>query len=389
MKNTLLLCVLTFWMGTLSAQTQNSMTDIIAQVAKQYAPDKRVAIFAVEADEQGVLRGKTNLPEAHKVLLDKLKADKVTFQDQIKLLPDVATLGEQTQGVVTVSVGNIRSTPKHSGELATQALLGTPVKVLERDGEWLSVQTPDGYIAWAAPGSIELMNKMDFEQWTKSRKIIVLTPFGFSHVSPDAEAQTVSDVVAGCVLEWTGQQGDFYQVRYPDGRKAFVAKTSAKPYDEWLALVRPSEDALVRTSKKLMGLPYLWGGTSFKGVDCSGFTKTIYFLNGLVIPRDASQQVHTGAEVIDNAEQYDKLRPGDLLFFGKKAEGNSPEKVVHVGMWLGNGEFIHASGMVKVNSLDPKAPNYNEYERGRFLRAKRLLGSKTAGIAALKAGSVY
>ena len=275
MKHTLLLCVLTLWMGTLQAQTtQNGMTDLIAQITKQYAPDKRVAIFAIEASEQGVLSGKTNLPEAHKALLDKLKAQNISYQDQIKLLPDVATLGEQTQGVVTVSVGNVRSVPKHSGELATQALLGTPVKILERDGEWLLAQTPDGYIAWAAPGSIEPMNKAAFEQWNKSRKVIVRAPYGFSYQSPDAEAQTVSDLVAGCVLEWTAQQGDFYQVRYPDGRKAYVLKAQAKPYDEWLAMIRPTEDALVRTSKKLMGLPYLWGGTSFKGVDCSGFTKT-------------------------------------------------------------------------------------------------------------------
>ena len=94
-------------------------------------------------------------------------------------------------------------------------------------------------------------------------------------------------------------------------------------------------DALVETSKTLMGVPYLWGGTSTKGVDCSGFTKTIYYLNGMVIPRDASQQVHTG-KLIDSVTNFDALEKGDLLFFGRKATDTGTEKVVHVGMWIGN-----------------------------------------------------
>lgn len=383
----LLLCLLAASMA-MHAQTPSKMNDIIALITKQFAPDKRVAIVQIEAIEQGVLSGKTNLPEAKKALLDKLNAEKITFQDQIRLLPNHDQLGELTQGVVTVSVSNIRTQPKHAAELATQALLGTTVTILEQEGEWQLIQTPDKYIAWAAPGSIKGMNKTQFEHWQKSRKLIFLSPFGFSYAEPDAEAQTISDLVAGCTLEWIGEKGNFYQVAYPDGRKAFVQKNDAKSYDEWLALVKPTEESLVKTAKKLMGLPYLWGGTSFKGVDCSGFTKTIYFLNGFVLPRDASQQVHTGDEM-DTSEGFEKLHPGDLLFFGKKAENGNPEKVVHVGMWIGNMEFIHASGMVRISSMNPNAINYSEYERNRFLRAKRMLGTIPKGITPLKAVSVY
>src|SRR5699024_4878699 len=99
---------------------------------------------------------------------------------------------------------------------------------------------------------------------------------------------------------------------------------------------------LVATAKTMTGAPYLWGGTSTKGMDCSGFTKTIFFMNGWVIPRDASQQVHAG-ESIDTSEGFDNLRPGDLLFFGRPATETSPQRVVHVGMWIGNNEFIHSS----------------------------------------------
>jgi len=116
----------------------------------------------------------------------------------------------------------------------------------------------------------------------------------------------------------------------------------------------------------------LWGGTSTKGVDCSGFTKTIYYMNGMVIPRDASQQVHAG-KPIDSIADFSKLDKGDLLFFGIKATDSTAEKVVHVGMWIGDNQFIHSSNMVRVSSVDKNASNYDEYNVSRYLRTKRLL----------------
>lgn len=371
MKSIALLCVVIF--GAANAQSQTSMQTIIEEVRRQYAPDRRVAVFQVETDAQGTLTGKTNLPEAKSTLLQKLAAARLTYSDSIQNLP-AGILGEQTYGVVTISVANIRSQPRDAAELATQALLGMPLRVLDKDRSWYLVQTPDHYIAWVDWGGMQRMNKAEFDAWEATEKIIVLTPYTFSYENPDAQGQTVSDLVAGDQLNLLEQSADFYHVRYPDGRSAYVAKTDARPYKTWLESLDISEDNLVKTSKRMMGLPYLWGGTSYKGVDCSGFTKTIYYLNGWVLPRDASQQVDTG-EPIDTAGGFSPLQPGDLLFFGTKASDQTPEKVTHVGMWIGNDEFIHASGKVRVSSMNAEAPNYDAYEKNRFLRAKRLLGN--------------
>lgn len=371
MKAIALLCVLIF--GAARAYAQTTMQTIIEDVRRQYAPDRRVAIFQIKADAQGTLTGKTNLPEARATLLEKLKSQGTPYTDSIQSLP-AAVLGEQTYGVVTISVANIRSQPRDAAELATQALLGMPLQVLDKDRGWYLVQTPDHYIAWVDWGGLQRMNKGEFEAWEAADKIMVLAPYTFSYEKPDAQGQTVSDLVAGDQLNLLDESAEFYHVVYPDGRNAYVAKTDAQPYKKWLESLAISEDRLVNTAKRMMGLPYLWGGTSYKGVDCSGFTKTIYYLNGWVLPRDASQQVDTG-ELLDTAGGFSNLRPGDLLFFGTKASEQTKEKVTHVGMWIGNNEFIHASGRVRISSMDAKAPHYDDYEKNRFLRAKRLLGN--------------
>ena len=362
----------------------------ISEVEQKYAPDKRVAIFridAIKSQNSYVLKGESNLKTAVDELKEKLRSDSISFIDSIQLLPDPALNGT-TQGVIRISVANLRSDPSHSAELATQATLGTPVKIYKREGDWYLVQTPDLYISWVDHGGLEPMSDKEFSQWKTAPKLIYLNTYGNSYERPSAASQTVSDLVAGDILERTGEEGGFYQVAYPDGRTAYVDKNASRPYGEWLTSVDPTEESLVNTSKTLMGLPYLWGGTSPKGVDCSGFTKTIYFLNGMVIPRDASQQVVTGQKV-DSTRNFEKLRPGDLLFFGKPATDSTKARVVHVGMWIGDNEFIHASGDVHISSMDKKAPNYDEYNYNRYLRSQRLLNVPDKALVDLSQKDIF
>src|SRR5699024_3547975 len=115
--------------------------------------------------------------------------------------------------------------------------------------------------------------------------------------TPLNSARKVTDLVAGSILKLEGRAGGFYEVAYPDGRTGYIASDEAQPLDEWARSTEASQASLVQTAKTMMGAPYLWGGTSTKSIDCSGFTKTIYLMNGQVIPRDTSQQVNAGVLV--------------------------------------------------------------------------------------------
>lgn len=362
---------------------------LITQTKEEFAPDKRVALFdisAEEADGTRVLKGETNLPEAKNELLKRLDSAKIKYTDSIMVLP-AGNLEGKEFGVIDVSVANLRGDGKHSAELVTQATLGTPVKIWKRTEEWYYIQTPDDYLAWVDHGGITTMNAKEFKNWKSSEKVIYQKPFGQSYTSVSKDS-VVSDLVIGDILELESEKNNFFKVRYPDGRPAFIPKDESAVYSEWLKNMDPSPEKLVSVAEEMMGLPYLWGGTSAKGVDCSGFTKTIYFMNGMVVPRDASQQVREG-ELIDSMGDFSKLKVGDLLFFGRPATDSTSEKVVHVGMWIGNNRFIHSSGDVHISSMDENAPHFDRFNRDRYLRTKRYLGSNSEGLKYLSKKSIF
>ena len=374
---------------TEKSKKEAKLLETITQIRKEYAPDKRTALFDVHTyidTEKYILRGETNMPEAAEALKANLDKQDIKYTSEIEILPSKSLEGK-TQAVINISVANLRSNPKHSAELATQATLGTPVKVFKKEEDWYYIQTPDKYLSWVDAGGIVLMDDNQAQKWKSTTKLIYTQTAGYSYQDSEV-GQRVSDLVAGDILELKGETEDFFEVQYPDGRKAFVNKEESEPYEGWLEKLDPSQESLVATSKTLMGVPYLWGGTSTKGMDCSGFTKTIFFLNGMVIPRDASQQVHTG-KAIDSVKNFDKLQKGDLLFFGRKATDSTSEKVVHVGMWIGNNEFIHASEMVRISSMDKNADNYDKHNHDRYLRSKRILKENDDALISLVKNPVF
>lgn len=376
--------------ATVNNRELDELQKNIAEVKAEYAPDSRVALFDVKANPTNgtyVLKGESNMAEAVNSLKQKLNAEKISFKDSISMLPSKEMEGN-TEGVIKISVANLRSKPSHSSELVTQAILGTPVKVYKKEGGWFYIQTPEGYLAWVDYGGVTPFSKGDLSAWKAAKKVIYLKTYGFAYEKPNSETQIVSDLVAGNVLEVLGEENGFYKVKYPHGKTGYIEQADAQPYEQWISGLQPSGETLVETSKTLMGIPYLWGGTSAKGVDCSGFTKTIFFLNGIILPRDASQQIHTGVEV-DTERKFENLIPGDLLFFGRKATDSTSEKVIHVGMWIGNNKFIHAMGDVHISTMDRDAEDFDEYNYNRYLRTKRLINEEDSELIYLNKTNIY
>lgn len=345
---------------------RDEVTTALENAREQFCPDKRVCIWEVEAARGTpfILRGKTNLPEAKQRLVEWLSEKGFPFQDSLQVL-------SPSYALVNVSVCNIRTEPRHSAELATQATLGTPLKVYDQQGDWYRVQTPDQYLGWLDAGGLFPLDNQAFARWQRSDRIIITVETSASWQNPDPGSQTNADLVSGCILEKTGEIGDFFRVSFPDGGAGYVLKKYALSLSDWKEALPPSPGPLIETAFSLMGRPYLWGGTSAKGMDCSGFTKTVFFRHGMILPRDASQQAHAG-EAVETDTSFGGLLPGDLLFFGKKALGEHAEKITHVSIYLGEGQFIHSSGEVKVESLFPQDPNYSEYRRSTYVRARRI-----------------
>ena len=348
-----------------------ALTDSLKQ---KYAPDGRVALFKTDYTFDGkrvMLRGETTSPSAKAELMEALSKEGYEVMDCLKVLPDEAALEGKTYGIINLSVASLRVQPDYSSEMMTQALLGMPVRVLERDG-WYRIQTPDDYIAWTHRVSVLPVTREELTAWNQAEKVVVTSHYAFVYSQPDRRSQTVSDIVAGNRLKLEGTKGGFYHVSYPDGRQGYVEKSVALPEREWRKALKQDAASIIRTAHTLMGVPYLWAGTSSKGVDCSGFVRTVLFMHDIIIPRDASQQAYVGQH-IDIAPDFSNLQPGDLVFFGRKATPERKERVVHVAIYIGNRRFIHSQGDVHVSSFDPQDELFDEYNLGRLLFAVRVL----------------
>ena len=275
----------------------------------------------------------------------------------------------QEYGVVDISVCNLRATPDYDAEMVSQALLGTPVHILQitDKNDWPQVQTPDTYTGWVHKDAITLLSFEEYHAWNAAPKIIVTALAGVVRAEASERAATVSDVVAGARLRDLGRKGRYWRVGFPDGRTGYLLRSAACLEAAWRAKLDQSPEAIVATALTMNGFPYIWAGMSPKGMDCSGFVRTVFFMHDIILPRDSGPQSRTGERLFGTED----LRPGDLVFFGRMDA--AVPKVSHVGIYIGDGRFIHSLGLVKIGSFRPDDPAYDAYNVGRYLFASRVL----------------
>ncbi|MPS66423.1 MULTISPECIES: C40 family peptidase [Chryseobacterium] len=213
------------------------------------------------------------------------------------------------KGICVVTVAPVRAEGSDKAEIVTEILFGESADILEVNKNWTKIKMHyDDYEGWMDTKQIRPISDEDFAK----RKVTVVTE--------DFSSVLMND---GKTLLSMGSEVEF----------PVVASRRSHDVRESIAL----------TAKEFLNVPYLWGGKSFFAVDCSGFTQLVYKVHNIKLPRDTYQQ----AEVGEALSFVEESRPGDLAFF-ENPEG----KIIHVGIMLDSQKIIHASGKVRIDTLD-------------------------------------
>ena len=315
---------------------------------------------------------------------------------------------KKRMAVVQTSTCYMRLQPDYESALETQELMGTVVEIVGENGYWREIISPQPYQAWTTEKTLVEMTPEQIEEYELAPKYIFIASYGHVRTIPHEKGDIITDLVGGDVMRvvkkqngqinMSGRHGKWVEVMLPDGRTGWTYKHGIRLLGE-RTVIRKGDaseglideermEAVIKSAQKLHGVPYFWGGMSSKGVDCSGLVRICFLMNDILLPRNASQQVFCGKEIevsrpdtIGKTEEmvkagYDKekaeeaiknLKRGDLVFFGNTETG----RITHVGLYLGNGEMIHASHLVRYNSLIPGEDNYYENAH-RIIKACRL-----------------
>jgi len=357
-------------MATDTTMVIPKILEIGEQVRQQFCPDRRVSVWSFEVvndDSLYVIKGETDQREAVPVLKAKLSAalpdEKIDLK--ILVLPD-DTMNGQDFGIIINSVESLRSRPSVFADLLTQTLRGLTVEILKWDDDCYYVRTDDGYLGWIDDDRVVVGGDSLKTVWAQTEKVVFDDIEGVIYAKATKKSLPVADVVLGNRLKSAGRGGRWTAVELADGRKGFIPTRQLVTETEYLAR-KPSAEKVIATARSLLGRPYMWGATSPKALDCSGLTQTAYRRDGLVLLRDASMQANQG-QPVDLTDFPNHLQPGDLLFFGSK-----PERITHTGIYIGDWQFIHCSGRVRINSFREGDDNFSAYLLKRLQKVQRVI----------------
>ncbi|MEX0892521.1 MAG: SH3 domain-containing C40 family peptidase [Gemmatimonadota bacterium] len=342
------------------------MERLVAAFQEAHASDPRQEVLELSASApDGSLRLEGRATDG--ALVDTLFAElraalkPATVEDHVVRLPDPA-LGELTDALVRAGVAPVYAAARLPAAQITQLVLGMRVDLLERRERWLRVRSEDGYVGWVHQGYLRLATAPEAMAWEEAREGEPVVSLGAELLDPE-ERPLIR-------LPWGARllrAGGVYLL--PDGASGALGSGEMVDVDRLADRFPPRGESATRTARRWLGAPYLWGGVTPAGVDCSGFVQAVYWMHGVALPRDADLQAALGAPV-DPGGDFAELRPGDLLFFAE-----DEARVTHVTLCLEGALTLHASltnGCVAIDDLTSSSPAARLL-RPRFTGARRLL----------------
>jgi len=250
-----------------------------------------------------------------------------------------------THGVVCLPLLDLRHGPEHRAELGSQLLMGEIVRIAPGAASrgWCHVRNEaDGYGGWVRDWGLVRASAVRAARWKRLAIATVTEPFISVRARPGAGG-SVSPLFHGGRVIPGRRSGRFRQVELPDGRRGWVSARS-------LRMPGTRAPALSKRLESLFGTPYLWGGRSPAGYDCSGFVQQVLLEQGIALPRDAHEQFLASRPLRAGEEPV----AGDLAFFS--VQRGRRKRVEHIGLAIGGGYFSHCRGSVRVNSVDTGNP---------------------------------
>ncbi|HXB56183.1 MAG TPA: C40 family peptidase [Vicinamibacteria bacterium] len=271
-----------------------------------------------------------------------------------------APAADRREAVVLLPVENMYSHPDPATDVVSQAVIGQVVAVSATEADFARIETPDHYPGWIRQAALLSYPGPAVPRYgTRGTLGEVVSLVANIYREPSVtSARPMSQAPLGARLEVapTPEKDGWHRLRLPNGEGGFIQAGDIRLREAGAPTPRGSPAELVATARRLLGLPYLWGGMTPWGLDCSGLVSLVYHAHGVTLPRDADLQFEDPrAQVVPRKH----LRPGDLLFFGKA-------KVTHVGLYVGGGRFInattHTTPTVREDALDD--PHWSALYRG-------------------------
>jgi gamma-D-glutamyl-L-lysine dipeptidyl-peptidase len=317
--------------------------DILEEIRRQYLPDSRWGVFDVRLEDDGgvlTLRGEATIAAAVEHALLRLAETGIDAADAVLRLPDPA-LGSERHALVRAALAPLYAAPSLPAPQISELVLGMRVELLSRTGPWRRIRGEDGYVGWCHAGYLKTGSREWATAWERGEGGEPVVSLGAELV--DDDGRILARLPWGArLLRHSGA----YQA--PDSGRGSVANGEVVDVDRLADRFPARGESIVRTARRWLGSPYLWGGISLAGVDCSGFTQAVMWMHGIALPRDSDMQAAARVGV-DVGNDLASVKAGDLLFF---AEAGT--RITHVAISIGGHGIIHSAitnGGVNVNDL--------------------------------------